>query len=287
MRGVIIAWGQRHLDYLERACVRSLMQPQNRAALEGITIELHAFPGDGSRAVDVLSRLGLKLEVHPIAPSTDPVGFVPQRLLIQALKNARGDQLLILPPDTFWGEGSIPALIECGRPRGTVVAIPHARVNDAEFLQILPDGVVENSHLVELAIRTLHKSFAEAIEGKKPANSWRSGVRLKMLTEKVWLVQHRIPTPYLVNVLPNDAEWMAAETRAGAWDHRWPEQLFKAGRWRVIAGSDAAFCVELTPEHENHPPIEQYDHAEPDAFKGTLMHHHVDRVPLCVWRAAC
>lgn len=186
-----------------------------------------------------------------------------------------GAQCLIAPPDTIFGDGSIPNMREIAKVRDSVVFAIHARVLPTTN----PDRAYTNHQLVREAWGNLHKTWAEAEEGRDKINSYVGGITWCYLSEGLYSVCHALPTPYLINFTPEDAVYFRNQIHFGVLDHSWPgDVLVDSERMRVIGSSDAAFMCEITEPEQNIPPIEHYRSDEPDRFWRGLKHNKINRM---------
>ena len=268
-RMLSIVWGERHLDWFARACVRSLAQDRNRTSLkENIAAwDIVTREGNETPARLTAETLGLPLEIH-IADVSGPSGEILQREIINEMTRclATESALVIAPPDTIFGEGTIPSLFAVGQPQGICVAVPHVRVKPSAI--DAAELGVSNARLVSIAWQHLHRTWIEAECGRPLTNTFAGGVSWRKLGQGLYAVQHLLPTIYLAQFNATDLQWWGAQKLVGAWDHRWPSKLVAEGRQRVICSSDAAFLVEITPEFGNIPPCSPFDPNEPDRFWG-------------------
>jgi len=224
------------------------------------------------------------IQFHPFGMNNSS-GETLQPCLLDHIRNCQqqGVAAFIAPPDTIFGEGTIPVMCAIGHARAVCVAVPHVRVN-AGALGKLPDRPVLNWELVDFAWENLHKTWADANAALPNTNSHLGGVSWRELRKGLYAVSHRLPTCYLANIDVTDVEWFSRQHETGTWDHSFPVKLMKEQRHRVIASSDAAFMLELTQAHENPPPVFPTDPLEPDAFHRDLEHNYVNRNTVSIFR---
>jgi hypothetical protein len=229
-------------------------------------------------------QYGFNFEPYPLTfreNTGTTVGFAMFEELERCI--AEDASLLFVPPDTIFGDGTIPNLISLGDFPRVCVSVGSVRV----LPQIL-DAVsvpLENAQLVRLAWEHLHSTWVEAEMGREIVNSWRGGVAWKKLGEGMYAVQHRLPSPWLVNPMPSDVSWLRAKGSIGAWDHEWPAKLVNEGRQRLVGSSDIAFMVEITPAEESNCPTAPANPEEPDSFHLDNSHNHVNRNTVALYRA--
>lgn len=277
MKIITMVWGARHADYMARAAIPSWLTPGNIDVASAAKVECYTE--------DTFIDADLDVTYFPLPQVSGP-GRIAQACLVDALKRNVGETLIIAPPDTVWADGAMVRLLESGMMSGTVVGFPHARVIDDAFINYIsarahrlwsdPESMVRNAGLC------LHPSFGDAIGGR---NSYMSGVVLRPV-EGGYIVHHRLPTPYMVNVMPGDGEALERCGKdQGGWDHVWPSTLFEQDRWRVVGSSDLCFAVELTPADVNIPPCAPGPRpGQLDDYIGWREHHKVNRCFISFWR---
>lgn len=253
-------WGDKHVEMWRRASLKSLSFPDNKKAfLENKTtwhiftedkhfdyIEKHIYAFLPSVEVKLRSKKDLRRYIDPV-----------QSAAILMIEECIRDEakLIMAPPDTIFGNGSILGLLSAGSDRGSCVVVPHARV----LPHILEESLlpyVTNAELVTMAWTYLHKSWTDAEIGHPIQNSFVGGVAWKKIGEKMFAVQHRLPTVYLADFTQDDLNYFKVAISSGHWDHMWPgDILIPKGRQRFIKDSDEAFMVEITEADKNVPPI--------------------------------
>lgn len=212
-------------------------------------------------------------------------------ILLQGLRNeiAYGIQnqskMLLAPPDTIFGDGTIPNMLEIGRGVGANVAVAHPRVLPSIIEEIetiaATRGSVKNANLVTLAERHAHDSWKFAEDGHEKNNSFVGGIYKKTLAPGLTLVTHRLPTVYLADFTPPDFDFFWGQVSWGGWDHRWPaENLIRQERMRYVGSSDACFVCEVTEWDKNVPPeLPQKPpaHYPPDSYWNGHYHNGINR----------
>lgn len=290
-RMLTIVWGPQHLDWFERACVASLAQPRNRAAIQE-HVETWAIvtqPGDVEEVERIAGRLGVPIELHTEQPLGGPSGETLQREIMAEMARciAGGYALLMAPPDSMFGEGSIQSIFAIGEPKAICVAVPHVRVLPAILSD--PAPARSNGALVAASWRHLHRTWLEAEAHREQTNAWAGGVSWREAGPGLYAVTHRLPTVYLAKFDQSDLAWweawQAKQGLNGAWDHFWPSKLVAESRQRVVGSSDAAFIAEITPEFGNIPPCSPNDLDEPDKYWGRGAHFVINRYLVAVFRA--
>lgn len=290
-------WGPGHIEWMERACIRSLRWPKNNAAIKEATWHIFTRAEDTERVVDLASKVGVKEirigELPAGLQGTPPqMGLILLQVLLHVmddcLKNNR--QMLMAPPDTIFSEGSIPNLIQAGRFGDTCVAVPHARVNASIFGGLKNDST-SGAELVDLIFKHQHKAWSGAEIGIENQSTFIGGIAWEKMkgTEKTWSVQHMLPTIYLANFIPADVIFFqtshdGSQPVLGAYDHLWPSSLMKDQRQRWIGSSDAACIAEVTKEDLNIPAKVEVNPFEPDNFWRGWPHNKQNRQCLYIMR---
>lgn len=273
LRLYTVAFGDKYLEWFKRALLPSLYFKKNRDAIQ----KAHwVIVTDKEEAYELASELFPEMTIECYYPRTAEQDI--QTEIESCLrKNA---QLLMCPPDTVFANGTIPNLINAGAQYRSVVGMPHVRVNPS-FLEGMP--IMASSQLVSHAWAHLHDSwkFSEVAEY---TNSYIGGVSWRKIAPRLIAVQHRLPTPYLVNFKPSDLEYFQHE-EFNVWDHEWPSKLVNEERFRYIGSSDAAFAVEIT-ERDLNCAVPQYTNPEePDAFCRDQSHNKFNRQVLSILRS--
>ena len=201
-------------------------------------------------------------------------------------------RMLMAPPDTIFGDGTIPSMLAIGAGPSTAVSVAHMRVLPSVLEEIgvvgATRGAIENPHLVTLAMKHAHDSWKFAEIGHERNTSFSGGIAWKSLGPGLYSIQHRLPTPYLVDFNHADFDFFWGQVSWGGWDHRWPaENLIRQERQRYVGSSDACFIVELTEWDKNVPP--EWDKPgdrgnQPDAYWGQHYHNGINRQVNVIWR---
>lgn len=304
IRAFLACWGDKHFDWLERGALPSLAQPLNKAALDNYcTFVVLTKPEHKDRAEFALSKSGIAIKdtefmllpAEELEKNPHAAGHFMKQAFIMEMGRclAFNSQILIVPPDTIWGDGSVPHLVELGKQRDSVIFAAHVRV----LPEIIDDikaaregnrfgpGPITNAKLVSLAFKRLHKTWEEAEDGRKEINSYVGGVLWRYLSENLYAVTHRLPTPYLINPTPEDVAFFNQQLHFGVIDHAWPHGcLIETERQRLIGSSDGAFMVEITDPGANIPPVAPYHADEPDLFWRNLSHNKINRMNTIIFR---
>lgn len=312
LRVFTAVWGIKHVDTFLRGTVRSLRWKSNRDALDGSTWNIVTKPEHTARLQNEVSELfpNIKVDVKEVpewitnaggasikTESLDHSNIILMHLVgeIRASLDSHS-RTLLAPPDTIFGERSVANMLKIGAQEGVCVAVPHPRVHpeiidDAYFKTGSP---CSNEVLVKLAFeKYLHQSWRAAEIGCANQNSLVGGVAWQRLeaagSEVLYAVQHRLPTVYLANWIPEDYAFFINQPSFGSYDHTWPgERLIRQERQRLVGSSDAAFICEVTDFDKNIPPWTP-DHLKvlnvhPDAFYRDGLHNCHNRLTVCMFR---
>lgn len=254
-------WGSNHIDLFRRTALESLSWDKNKKAL----VEAQAIWNIITDQVDTMKELTKDLpeplypivNIRSIDQHRDYIDQVQSASLWQMERSIEAkDKVLLAPPDTIFGDGTIANLLAAGSDEGSVVVVPHARVlptildhMDSFFLP------VDNAPLVTLAWEYLHDSWVHAERGHANQSSYVGGVEWWKVGN---IIQgtHRLPSPYLIQFTKEDLMYFQSAISFGHFDHMWPgDILIPRGRQRYLGSSDAAFIVEITEADKNVPPI--------------------------------
>lgn len=292
-------WGDKHLDWFEKACVNSLAWPKNRAAIPlDSRWTLFSKKDDIKRAAEIASAILPLAQIdflempQSVKGSSPEMGNVLLQGFLLTMKRCLTDgaKLLMAPPDTIFGDGTIPTLLATGKEAHLCVAVAHPRVTPSIFSQFKPSREMSNAELVTAAWKHLHPSWTQAEAGLQQTNSFVGGVSWRKLAHNLVSVTHRLPTVYLADFVPSDLTFFqqphdGLPPTFGVWDHGWPGHcLIPSQRQRIVGGSDAAFIVELTDEDKNVPPTLNGNPFEPDAFWRSEPHNAHNRQTCVIFR---
>lgn len=254
-------WGKNHIELFKKTAYESLSWDKNKKAL----IEAQAIWNIITDDVEAMKEITKDLP-SPLYPIVNIRSIELHRDYIDQVQSASiwqmetsleaKDKVLLAPPDTIFGDGSIANLLEAGKDDDSVVVVPHARVlpsilNEMESFY-LP---VDNAPLVSLAWRHLHDAWVHGERGHPNQSSYVGGVTTWRVGNLIQGV-HLLPSPYLMQFTKEDLMYFRSAISFGNFDHVWPSDiLISRGRQRYLGSSDAAFIVEITEADRNVPPI--------------------------------
>ena len=282
-----VMWGDYHIGLFEQACFRSLMWPKNKEALKRQQAHWTIFT-DSKKYSERLEKLfegsGVSLVVRDESELRDRIDPIQAALIWQIEKCLyHENRLLLAPPDTVFGDGSVQALLEIGADKGSCVVVPHPRVHPALLTEL--DEGTSNADLVYLAWQHLHRSWKDAESGCERQNSYIGGVSWRRLDADTMAITHRLPTVYLADFTAEDLEYFKTRISFGAYDHEWPgDILLPRERQRFVGSSDGAFIVEITEELKNVPPFNPSHPRE--GFWKNHAHNRINRGIVSIFRAS-
>ena len=271
-------WGEKHVNLFERAALKSLTWPANLDTLRGLEAKWNIFADDEHHSrIAKMIPTGIHFHIRSTKTLRDYIDQVQSATLWQmneCIKNQ--DKLLLAPPDTIFGDGTIHNLWKLGRDKHSCVVIPHPRVLPSFLDALTEDDDFDNESLVTLAFEHLHKSWSDAEVGHALQNSFVGGVSWTRLQgskmDSLYSVVHRLPTVYLADFTEEDLNYFKSAGSFGHFDHKWPgDILVPRGRQRFCGSSDACFAVEVTEAEKNVPPI--FDQAPVEGFWKNDVHN--------------
>ncbi len=293
-----VVYGEDFCDLFARVALRSLTQPLNGMIANAARWSIYTQPDYVDRLkarvpnADVVTFTAQDRDTGESGVSANHGTAISQGCLLHEIRTCLAQQatMIMAPPDTFWGDGSLNNLVAvAGEQNNNCVVAPHPRVNRDEFLAALPNGPISNPELVKLSLAHLHRTWIEADVARDATNCFYSGASIQALpAPKHYAVAHRMPTCYLARFTEADFEFLARPQPGpgGAWDHWWPAFLVQQERHRFIGSSDGFFAAELTAANAVVPPTVQAVQGQPDRFHRSEVNHQVNRNFVSIWRAA-
>lgn len=161
--------------------------------------------------------------------------------------------MVLVMPDTIFGKGSIYNSIKMMEGKNTNIAIPHLRAVPLEKWQ---DKNPTCRELVDYCFESPHDSFMKSFDNEDSNASW-AGISARKLNNKMYTVNHSLPTTYIARFNPIDLRYWEYCMDFGNWDRQWLKILVKDERIKIVGSSDIAFCVELTDADKNVPPVQK------------------------------
>lgn len=286
-----IVYGDEYIKTFMKCLVKSLSMPKNKAALNQIPqVHWHVFTDDNSiDKVRTIIRETNPNIVPRVRSRSEARTYVDESLsaFIQVGEECIKDnaRMLFAPPDIFFGDGSIPNLMKMSEDKDSVVTVAHVRSTPSIIPELNKESI-SNAELVRLAFKHLHTCWGDAELGHPRQNQFGTGVRWSKLDENLYSVVHRLPTPYVINLLPSDLEYFKLQAGFGHFDHKWPgEVLMHQGRHRYASSSDLAFMVEITEPHKNiSNPYTLSKNPNKDDFWDHNFHNEMNKQVLITFR---
>lgn len=250
-------WGKKHIELFKQTAFRSLTWDKNLKALSDARAVWNLFTDDVNAMMNIIDNdLGITFNIQSTEKLRDYIDEV-QSASIWQMEQAleKNDQVLLAPPDTIFGDGTVQGLLSAGQDEGSVVVVPHARVLPSILTKDLEIHDVENDMLVDLAWEHLHDSWVHAERGHANQSSFVGGVTWWRAGDVIQGT-HVLPSPYLLNFTNEDLQYFRSAISFGHFDHMFPgDILIPRGRQRYLTSSDSAFMVEITDPDKNVPPI--------------------------------
>ena len=279
----IVAWGDEHLDLLERFTLPPMMWGDNLPAcgLNDVYIDCYTKAGDADRLHRMVD-MAFEGTNHFTSITIEDGEVDP--MLIKSLRQAvikarnREVRMFYLTPDTIFGNGSIKNIVRYSRNKNVVVGGGHLRIDRNSFLSNHPIGFakrpVSNPDLVDLAMFHRHQVTADSFFGSDNGTP-EGGISLTQISEEIISMVHHLPAPWLALFNDDDVRYFNSAPHAGAWDHDWPKTMISRtneGRFRVMGSSDLFFAVEITRPERNRVPITPNSRHVESYFKGCAHH---------------
>lgn len=266
-------YGSHYIELFRRACFKSINWPLNRAAVEKRVWNIYTKRDHFEELGQLFKDSPFELRLYEITDSMRVAGcgFVKTSqcdggvILLNGLRDQiaysieNKSKMLFCPPDTIFGDGSVPSLLAIGSGSGACVSVAHPRVLPSVLDEIdilgATRGAITNAQLVTMAFKHAHDSWKYGEVGHEKNNSFIGGISWRKLSDGLYSVCHRLPTVYLADFNGSDFDFFWGQVSFGGWDHRWPaENLIRQERQRYVGSSDAAFIVEITEWDKNVPP---------------------------------
>ncbi len=293
LRIFTVVWGPTHIDWFRRALCKSLSWPMNKKALAGATWTIYGDQSDTQSIYEAATQIVpfSQIELKPKSMDKGQVDLLSCFMQSQRMCLLEKASLIIAPPDTIFGEGSIQALVDYGGAQDNCVFVPHPRVCPSIIGELTREPMT-NAQLVKLCTseKHAHKCWTTANSELSISGTTVGGVRWTKLEENLWSVQHRLPTPYLCNFIDEDRKffsksWKGVQPQFGMLDHEWSgAEIIPRERQRYIGSSDVAFICEITEEHKNIPTQKLVDVKIPDLFHRDEYHNQINRQYLYTMR---
>lgn len=279
-------YGEKHLGIWKEGCLRSLAFKKNKAEIYRQHATWNIFTDE--KHFDFVKKMSdayfpeLDIEVRSMVHLrnfSDPLLSAIVWQIAECLRT--NSKCLLAPPDTIFGDGTIPSLLKIGRDKHSCVAVPHPRVLPSILSEM--EGSIPNAELVHFAFNHLHRSWSEAKVGHELQSSHVGGVSWDEIDKGTYVITHRLPTVYLSDFKEEDLKFFKQASSFGHYDHIWPQTLIAEERQRLVGSSDGAFIVEITEREKNVPPY-RYDADQSKFWQGNA-HNKINRGFQSIFRA--
>lgn len=275
-------WGEEYTDQFLRATAKSIAFPENRKAMKDITWNIFTDE-EQIEKIDKYLEIHLpetKIIIRDLKLLRDRIDYLHSGIIWQ-IKQCLKDKarMLLLPPDSIFGDKTIQNLITLGKEDKSCVLVPHPRA----LPSILDEEYESNASLVNKAWKHLHRSWSDAEEGGDRQNSFIGGVSWEKLDEKMFAVKHLLPTPYFCDFTEEDLKFFETSPGIGNIDHVWPSMLVNQERLKYCGSSDSCFIVEVTARDKNLPPVQRG--ADTTQFWRKHPHNVFNKQIACIFRS--
>jgi len=251
-------WGKKHIEMFEKTALRSLSWPKNRAALQAVDAVwcIYTDDQDLDHMKAICTTPGITFNIQSTTKLRNYIDMVQSATIdMIELCVERNEKLLLAPPDTIFGDGTVLGLLTAGQDPDSVVVVPHPRVLPSILSTMEKRGHITNDTLVDLAWEHLHDAWVHAERNHPNQSSYVGGVEWWWAGDNI-CGTHRLPSPYLLSFTNEDLMYFKSAISFGHFDHMWPgDILIPRGRQRYLGSSEAAFIVEITEAGKNVPPI--------------------------------
>lgn len=299
-----VVWGDQYIDWMNRALVRSLSWPKNKAAIRNAKWTIWSDLEHTQKIYDIATKvlpfhqIELKQKIHDGKNPKGPANLLECMMQTMRMCLLEKGQLLTCPPDTIFADGTIQTMIDYADQDGSCVAVPHPRVLTS-IMDHLTTNPISNAKLVTLGlVGHPHDAWTKSNRELNVGASEVGGISWQKTDDLTWAVQHQLPTIYLANFNDEDRKFFSRDycgrnPQYGMWDHEWPGQnvlgpqpilnddpkktTLSNQRQRTIGSSDAAFIMEVTEPWRNVPTIKMQFRDEPDRFHRDEYHNRINR----------
>ena len=254
IHGLSCVWNKAYVERFLQGTIKSLAFQHNALVMQDLIYNIFTEEEHFQEIEEFITPLlpHTELRLRDLAVIRDRIDYLHSGLIWQIKECLKEKtKMLLLPPDSIFGDGTLANLIKLGKKPGTCVVAPHPRV----LPTILNESYQSNASLVTAAWKHLHRSWSEAEDGSDRQNSFVGGVRWAHLTPKLLDVEHLLPTPYFCDFLYEDLMFFESSPGIGVYDHTWPSNLVSKQRMKYSGSSDACFIAEITEHDRNLPPV--------------------------------
>lgn len=273
-------FGAYHIGLLDRCLGQSLRWPKNAEAIKDARWTLLIHPSEFSQVMEVATKILPEKQIDTVESDQSLEITIKRRgvLMCRVMANTiqrcnnENSQMLISTPDFIWSDGTIANMRAMAEQKNVVVSVPHIRVMPGILTRL--EHPLPSDKLVDLAMAYPHESWRSSEYGRHDG-TFKGGILWRRVNGVI-AMQHRMPSPFLMNFAPEDFNFFAGEEAAfGAIDHTWAEHLVRSQRWRYALSSDLGFMAEVTEPGNNVPPKHAPNIVEPDAFWTQERDYHL------------
>jgi len=231
--------------------------------------KIYVFTVAGGRCLDLYNRYTLQSlsadikALRAIGYEVEPVLFDSHQEVVRDVSSvilpplremiakcvSENAMMFLAPPDTVFSRGTMVASVVAVKNKPYSLAIPHVRVTDGP--PVLP---ISPCDLMRWAFDHGHKSFTTAYDCDTLNCTW-SGIAMRKITDTGYVMQHSLPTLYMVQFTGSDIDFWNACPEWMQWDRSFLMKLWNEGRVIVAGSSDMASCVEITSPESNVPGV--------------------------------
>lgn len=282
-RGLTVFWGKKHLELFKKL-LWSVEADLNDLGTNFIW-DIYCDESEHHEVMEALEKKGAPRYIINLMSTMKLNGRVDKHheALCLTIKKCieNNEKTVLLPPDTMFSRGTIKNIIEMSERYGKCVAIAHPRVTS--------DFEVPSNDAATMVTATMgkymHRSWKDAEVGHPRNNSFIGGVEWKKIAPKLFSIKHRLPTVYCAHFTKEDLVYFQRAISFGVYDHSWPaDVLIQRDRYRLVGGSDAGFCVEITEDTKNIPPVDP--RGQDDKFWKDIISSHVNACFQVIFRGA-
>lgn len=298
MRIFLPCWGDKHITLLEHCLLKSLSWKSNREAIKGAEwLVTTNTKSEADKIKQTIYDVDGSAKIFAVA--SDEVKN-PGPFLLSVLKHAIDmclndkSPMLMATPDYIYGDGTIKALRELGKEKGSVIGLAHMRVTPKilKYLYQITEFGISNEQLVTLGLQHAHQAWKLSDEGLKEGVSYFGGISWKDVSGdyKVIAVKHRLPAPFFANFEKSDLEFFnnthssPHDHTFALWDHLFQSHLLNENRFRYIGSSDLALMLEVTEDEANIPPLNPPDKTNADDYCNRWFHNDMCKQFITVFR---
>jgi len=281
IEALTVVWNDDYITQFLNATVKSLSFPHNKEFMRTVTWNIFTDEEQFDRIDKFIAEHlpDTEVRLRDLSLLRDRIDYLHSGVIWQIKKCLEEKaRMLLLPPDSIFGDRTLKNLSLLGREPGSCVVVPHPRA----LPSILTEKYESNESLVTAAWKHLHRSWSDAEEGGDRQNSFIGGVSWESLDENTISVKHLLPTPYFCDFTLEDLQYFETAPGIGVIDHTWPGLLVQKGRMKYCGSSEPCFIVEITDADKNLPPVARGK--DTSKFWRQHPHNQVNSQIACIFR---